>query len=64
LRVAEGVFHDGVVLVGAEDEAKRGLVAGRAFLAVVVVDVELELAEVGVREFADLYPLDSASIAT
>ena len=50
---AQRVFHDGVVFVGAEDEAERGIVAGRAFLAVVVIDVELELTEVLVGELAD-----------
>lgn len=49
----EGVFHDGVVFVGAQDEAEGGVVVGSAALLVVVVDVELELAEVTVGEFAD-----------
>ena len=49
----EGVFDHGVVLVGGEDEAKGGVVVGGAALAVVVVDVELELAEILVGELAD-----------
>ena len=54
LLVAKGVFHGGVVFVGAEDEPERGVVARSAFLAVEIIHVELQLAEVGVGELADL----------
>ena len=54
LLIAKGVFHDGVVFVGAEDEPERGVVARSAFLAVEIIHVELELAEIGVGELADL----------
>ena len=50
----EGVADDGVVFVGAKDEAEGGVVAGRAAVFVVVVHIQLKLAEVFVRQFADI----------
>jgi len=50
----QSVFYSGVVFVRAENEPQRRLVTGSAFLPVVIIDVELKLAEIAVRELADL----------
>ena len=52
--LGEGVLHDGVVFIGAEDKAEGGVVIRGAAFAVVVVHVKLELPEVLVGEFPDL----------
>lgn len=49
LALVEDVADNGVVLVGAEDDAERGVVVRAGDLAVVVVHIELHLAEVGFR---------------
>jgi len=54
LFLAQRVPHNGVVLAGAEDQAQRRTVARRAPLAVIVVHIELDLAEVLVRQLPHL----------
>lgn len=51
---AERVAHNGVVLVRAEDQPERRVVSRAAPLAIEVVDVELELAEIPMVELSDL----------
>ena len=47
LAPVEDVEGDGVVLVGAEEDAGRGVVVRACDLAVVVVHIELYLADLG-----------------
>lgn len=46
---SECIFHDGIVFGRAKDQAERGVVARRAFLAVVKIHIELELSEIAAR---------------
>ena len=54
LPFGEGVADHGIVFVGGEDQAEGGIVIGSAALAVVVVHIKLELAEILVGELSYL----------
>lgn len=54
LLLAQGVLHHGIVLVRAKDHTQRRVVAFGSTLAVVVVHIELDLAEIAMSQLADL----------
>ena len=48
----ERVFHHGIVFIRGEDEAESGIIIRCAAFPVVVIDVELQLADVFVGKLA------------
>ena len=48
--LVEHVFDDGIVLVGAEDQANRGVVLLNTYFTIKIVNVHLHLADVAMSE--------------
>ena len=53
VHAGEGVFNEGLVFVGAEEDAHWGVVARGHFVGAIIGDVGVELAELLVREGVD-----------